>query len=264
MTKSARSRFSASGIWRARIACELLLASCRAGPARAARWTSAGAVTTTTLSTRPRRRSRTAAGCRARRVARLAPRLSARKASASARTSGWTIASSACKRRRVAEHRRPTSRSRSTDAVVRSSRETPPRSAAAAAPDRAGAPPRRNRAPARRRRRTSAVVDLPMPIEPVRPSTIIAQRSDVGDDHARAARRVTSGRTPNQRSKPGTAWCSSMPRPSTVSQPARSRCRQQRRLQRHIDDVGDDAPSRAAGRDRRRALPCPPCRARSC
>src|SRR5690606_18929816 len=30
---------------------------------------------------------------------------------------------------------------------------------------------------------------------------------------------VTSGRTPNQASKPGTAWCSNMPRPSTVLSP---------------------------------------------
>src|SRR5690606_4997450 len=30
---------------------------------------------------------------------------------------------------------------------------------------------------------------------------------------------VTSGRTPNQRSNPGTAWCSSMPRPTTVRRP---------------------------------------------
>ena len=30
---------------------------------------------------------------------------------------------------------------------------------------------------------------------------------------------VTSGLTPNQRSKPGTAWCSSMPRPSTMRLP---------------------------------------------
>jgi len=30
---------------------------------------------------------------------------------------------------------------------------------------------------------------------------------------------VTSGVTPNHRSKPGTAWCSSMPRPSTAARP---------------------------------------------
>ncbi len=32
----------------------------------------------------------------------------------------------------------------------------------------------------------------------------------------------TSGRTPNQRSKPGAAWCRSIPSPSTVRQPAAS------------------------------------------
>lgn len=37
----------------------------------------------------------------------------------------------------------------------------------------------------------------------------------------RRARRspVTCGLTPNQRSKPGTPWCSSMPSPSTVRKP---------------------------------------------
>ena len=46
-------------------------------------------------------------------------------------------------------------------------------------------------------------------------------RLHVGDDHG-AQFGVTSGRLPNQRSKPGTAWWSSMPSPSTVLSP---RCR---------------------------------------
>ena len=41
---------------------------------------------------------------------------------------------------------------------------------------------------------------------------------------------VTAGRTPNQRSNPGTAWCSSMPSPSTVRLPRAMRRGEQLRL----------------------------------
>ena len=61
---------------------------------------------------------------------------------------------------------------------------------------------------------------------------------------------VTSGRTPNHFSKPGTAWCSSMPRPSTAAQAraraprpaaafraARRRCRRRRSLASRRRDI---------------------------
>ena len=70
-----------------------------------------------------------------------------------------------------------------------------------------------------------AAVDLPMPIEPVRPMISINVPRCRRRGSARSSR-VTSGRTPNQRSNPGTAWCSSMPSPSTVRSPrARARAR---------------------------------------
>ena len=51
------------------------------------------------------------------------------------------------------------------------------------------------------------------------------QAETVGPAHgaSTAARSAssTSGRTPNQRSKPGAAWCRSIPRPSTATRPSR-------------------------------------------
>ena len=120
-----------------------------------------------------------------------------------------------------------------------SRREKRPRSPAPPRPHRAGALPRRRRTPARRalakcRRGRLAHAD---------------RAGETDDEHHEAPRcaatwarssGVTSGRTPNQRSKPGTAWCSSMPSPSTVRFPACLGGGKERGLERAIDDVGDD------------------------
>ena len=129
----------------------------------------------------PRRRRALAAGLeqqrniehRDRRALRL--RLRRGTAARASRTSGCTIASSRCERRRIAEHARR--QLGAVDLAVRRwCREMPPRSPPRPRRRRAGAPPRRHRAPARRpRRRTRAVVDLPMPSEPVRPRTNIGR-----------------------------------------------------------------------------------------
>ena len=65
---------------------------------------------------------------------------------------------------------------------------------------------------------------------------------------------VTAGVTPNQRSKPGTAWCSSMPSPSTVAMPARARLRAgaasraaRRRCRRRSRRAASPARSRSSG-----------------
>ena len=103
-TKSARRRFSASGICRARMRLELAPRSCRAAPARAR--AAPRPAPTPPPPHRPgfRRRSRTAAECRAPRPwRRCASRLGQELRARPARTSGCTIASSRLQRRR---HRR--------------------------------------------------------------------------------------------------------------------------------------------------------------
>ena len=57
---------------------------------------------------------------------------------------------------------------------------------------------------------------------------------------------VTCGRMPNQSEKPRTAWCNSIPSPSAVRMPV-SCGREQRRFQRHIDDVGHHRAGRQVG-----------------
>ncbi len=71
--------------------------------------------------------------------------------------------------------------------------------------------------------------------------------------HASTAARSaasTSGRRPNQRSKPGTAWCSSMPRPSTATRPRRARFEHEGRRLGAVDEVGDQRARRDARRGR--------------
>ena len=75
---------------------------------------------------------------------------------------------------------------------------------------------------------------------------------------------VTSGRWPNHNSNPRTAWCSSMPSPSAVLSAVRPRRREQRRFQRHVDEIGDDGMPTTAGRCRVRAPAGRACRARWC
>ncbi len=55
------------------------------------------------------------------------------------------------------------------------------------------------------------------------------------------------GVTPNHREKPGTAWCSSMPRPPTVRRPPCCGGGKQGRGERHVDDVRDGERGGRAG-----------------
>ena len=162
---------------------------------------------------------------------------SARNAARSAATSGWTIASIRVSAvwiggddalQRGARRRAP-SHDRLREGLPRSAR--PPRRPARRGDARRHPHPR----PARRRRRTSAaVVDLPMPIEPVRPSRYVirapprASRFDLGplaepaleprhglvQQHAEAVDGVAAHR---------------------LAPTSSSRC-----LERRVDDIGDD------------------------
>ena len=113
---------------------------------------------------------------------------------------------------------------------------------------------------ARPRRTCAAVADLPMPIEPVRPSTIIAalrgvtlaaldvgldQRAQLGASPPASPR--TSARSP---APPGAAACRGRRRRRGRAPRAAARSGG---LQRHIDDVGDRGVRPAAGRGRWRA-----------
>ena len=85
--------------------------------------------------------------------------------------------------------------------------------------------------------------------------------------HASTAARSaasTSGRRPNQRSKPGTAWCSSMPRPSTATRPRRRASSDEGRGLGAIDEVGDQRPWRDAPKSSAQVGARRPCRARWC
>ena len=80
------------------------------------------------------------------------------------------------------------------------------------------------------RRTSPPVVDLPMPIEPVRPSTItrVLQMRPAPERGHRDRR----GGGPKKASKDGTAWPISIARPSTVGQASCPRRRQEGRLER--------------------------------
>ena len=156
-TKSARRRFSASGICLRQQRVELLLGHAGRSSTRA-RCISAGADTTTIASTRL-----LAAGLEQqrnvehhdRRAARFAPRarnaVSRLRAPADARSLPAARSAGA-----IAEHRAGRACARSTLPSVGRARETPPRSAAPPRRRRARARPRRRRAPARPPRRTTA------------------------------------------------------------------------------------------------------------
>ena len=216
MTKSARARFSASGICRAR------MRSSASGvmPGRAstrARCTASGAVTTRTPS-RPRsppvsKRSGMS------KTTTSAPACAAAKASRSAATSGWTRAS-ICARSPGSAMIASRRRSRSTaPAGDRLRREVGDGGGAGAA---GGVEPvhRRVGVPDR---------DAGLGEEPggggLAHADGAGQAEAVGPAHgaSTAARSAssTSGRTPNQRSKPGAPWWSSIPSPSTATRPSR-------------------------------------------
>ena len=72
-----------------------------------------------------------------------------------------------------------------------------------------------------------------------------------------AARMASTGAVrPDQRSTWSAAWCTSMPRPSTVAAPAAAGGGEQRRLERVVHEVGDDL-ARAQTRRRRAASTAP-------
>ena len=98
-----------------------------------------------------------------------------------------------------------------------------------------------------------------MPIEPVRPMTRMPLSPSRSATTRARSSASTVGRTPNQRSKPGTAWCSSMPRPSTIVSPLPRAAAQERRHERHVDEVGRDR-IRCARRPGDGERPPPPCR----
>ena len=181
----------------------------RVMPGRArtrSRWTSGGAVTTTHLV-----HPVAPAGLEQQRNVEHDQRRAlrrdgrSRKASASARTSGWTIASS----RFSAAGRRArgsASRSRSTAPSVtvpgNAALDQRRRRARIEAMHRLVGVMDRNAGVAEHR----AVVDLPMPIEPGEPEDDHLARGVVMSAMIRArSSGVTSGRPPNQRSNPGTA-----------------------------------------------------------
>ena len=221
--KSACAAFRRPASACARMACELLLR--HAGPGQDARALHpGGAVTTTTASQRrsppvsnSSGMSSTATGARGGRApARNASSLGAHQRMHDrlelASGAAGSPSTRAPKRRAVDDPVRDGAGKRRLDQRGRRRR------------DRGDAPPRRHRAPERRARRNiAAVADLPMPIEPVRPRTKVIAVPSISATISGAQRGVTSGVTPNQRSKPGTAWCSSMPRPSTVAMPAGAR-----------------------------------------
>ena len=160
---------------------ELAPASCPAGPAPARAAPRPAPMTTTTASIVV-----VAAGLEQQRhvehhhvgARRLAPR--SKKPARSAATSGWTIASSRFSAAGIAEH--PLAQRLAVDRA-----RPPPRPGTAASTGPTAAPPcaieRVHRGVgvvdrhARLARTCAAVVDLPMPIEPVRPTTIIRSPS---------------------------------------------------------------------------------------
>ena len=159
----------------------------------------------------------------------------------------------------------PSTARRSASRSTRPSRTVPGKAApigrdrAAAARPAARAPRHRRRRPARAGGgRCAAAVDLPMPMPPVRPRIFIGRGMSPPTKSRSSA--STSGATPNQASKPGRAWCSSIPSPSTAAQAARPGGGQQRRLPRDIDDVGHHRarPAAAARSSTSGGCPCMP------
>ena len=196
MTKSARARFSASGICRARI-CSNFSAVMPGRASTRARWTSAGAETTAILSTCRQPPSSNSSGMSSRTSG--AARCAARKACALARHRRMDQGLEPAQRLGVAEHglgqrwrdRRRRRRSCPGNAL-RSRRPARPsgpcRRCTTASASNTGTPSSAN---------ICATVDLPMPIEPVRPRMIIgsaARAAPVSSPAGRSAEETA--RTP--------------------------------------------------------------------
>ena len=103
-TKSARRRFSRSGIWARRISANRLSRHARPAHHPLALQAQRRRDDQREIAALDRRRSRTAAEYRARPAARAAPGPARRTAVRRARTIGWRIALEPAQRRRVAEH----------------------------------------------------------------------------------------------------------------------------------------------------------------
>ena len=203
--KCARWRFSASGIWRASSAASF--ASVMPGRASTrARWISGSAVTTTMTSARSAapvsKRSGTSISDQA---ASLSPRSRARNASSLSRTSGCTIASS-----RASAAGSPTTRSASRARSIAPSAVTPGNAAsigATAAPaieamhGRIGIVHRNAAAREHRRGRALAHADRSGEADDAHVSVSPSMSATIRSRSSAS----TVGRTPNQRSKPGTA-----------------------------------------------------------
>ena len=212
------------GVWRARIASSFASLMPRARQRARALRLEAGADDDDEIDRLLRRRSRTAAARRRSPGVAPPPRRAARKAGARRATAGWTIPSSRFSA--AGSSSTAAASRRAVDvAVDRERLERRPRPPRRRPTGRIRAPRRRRRTPARRARRTSRpTVDLPIAIEPVSPATIIVRPFSPARRSASTSARssaVTSGVLPNQRAKPGAAWCSSMPSPSTATQPRR-------------------------------------------
>ena len=215
-----------------------------------ARCTSGGAVTTSTPSHRPARRSRRAAGYRGSTSGASAWRSEKRPGDAADQRMTECASSLASPPRGPARcARRPLAinASRPGASVPGTRRRSPRR--LAARPRRGRGRPRRRRGPARRRGGNIwAVADLPMPIEPVSPRTTRrrsrGRATQIRERCGAQARRPGARRTrPRTRAPPGGAACRARRRSRRPRAAARG---EQRRLERHVDDVGD----RGLGRQR--------------
>ena len=247
MTISARRRFSASGIWRASIAGQALLRSCPAGPGPGPAGSGAGALTTSTLVAAPlARRSRTAAGYRAPPACGAGAGPGPGSGARPARTRGCRIASSRFSAAGSAKTMRPRA-TRSMAAVLQhpgKGRGDRRHRRARRGPAGDGPPHRRHGRGCPGGAASRAAVDL----------AHADRAGQAQDDH-----RATHAASTNSRSAGVTSGSTPEPggeaRPRLMQQHAepvdrgiapRPRRGQQRRLQRHIDDVVDRRPGAAA------------------
>ena len=261
-TKWARARFSVSCIWLARMASSRA-ASCRAGPApvRAGHASGRGDHHHG-VHRAPRRRSRTASGCRAPRSRR--PRRSAR------------LEKGRRGRRRAADGRSPFSRFSASGSLNTMRAER--RAVDHARPDHAW----KGRSIGLDRRAARRVEPVHLGVGVVDRRALLgehgrggrlahADRAGEADgDHAGPPERLQARRAhvdsagggrPNKASNDGRAWPISISRPSTMAKPAARRGREQGGLQRPIDHVHHHRIPRAGRRATGRAARRPPGRA---
>ena len=214
MTKSARARFSASGSWRARICVELRLGHARAAPAPVRAAPRAGRRRRSPCRTPRRRRFRTARECRT--ASAGASPLLDDEARALMVDRGVDDRLERGQLVAIAEHRGRRAR-RDRPRRRASCRGSAPRSRATSAPP--GPCSRRTSASASKTgmpasANIAATVDLPMPIDPVSASVIIA--CSLCQSSASWSRGASS---PKKSLKLVAACSTSMSRPSTAASP---------------------------------------------